>query len=247
MVLYLLSPRLSAVKRIPGIARAHFEPRRGSEAEASDYCKKEGDFEEFGIRALCKGSRTDVLAFAALVKSGRTDLELMEEDFNAFNRFYKTVDRYRSYIPPKRTEELKVALFVGKTGTGKTRKAYDLFPDLYAFPIGKDLWSDGYMGQKNVLVDDFSGQMRLVDLLRFLDRYPIQIPKKGGFNWWCPSFIIITTNFHPRDWFKWDGREEHQAALKRRFTTVFDFDNLDITEGNDPTQLELDDYWVIQQ
>lgn len=243
----MLSPRLAAAKKIPGIARAHFEIRRGSEKEASDYCKKDGDFEEFGIVALQKGSRTDVIAFAELVRSGKTDLELMETDFNAFNRFYKTVDRYRSFIPPKRTEELKVALFVGATGTGKTRRAYELFPDLYTFPIGKDLWSDGYMGQKNVLVDDFAGQMRLVDLLRFLDRYVIQIPKKGGFNWWCPTYIIITSNFHPRTWYKYDGREEHQAALKRRFHAVFDFDNKE-TDGEDkgdPHLLEVDDYWCI--
>jgi len=105
----------------------------------------------------------------------------METDFNKFSRFMKTVDRYRLYSKPVRTTDLKVHVFVGPPNSGKTKFVNDRYPDNYSFPIGKDLWSDGYMGQPVVLVDDFSGQMRLVDTLRFLDRYPIQIPKKRRF------------------------------------------------------------------
>jgi len=149
----------------------------------------------------------------------------MEVDFNAYNRFCKTVDRYRLYQAIKRTEELSVHIFYGSPGTGKTRMAYELMPNLYAFPIGKELWSDGYNGQSEVLVDDFSGQMRLVDTLRFLDRYPIQIPRKGGFNWWCPNYIVLTTNIHPAKWYDWTKRPEQQAALRRRIHHIWDFDD----------------------
>jgi len=68
------------------------------------------------------GSRQDVQAFQLMLKAGRNDLELMDADFSKFSRFIKTVDRYRTYVPPVRTTELKVALFVGKPGTGKTRQ-----------------------------------------------------------------------------------------------------------------------------
>jgi len=199
--------------------------RRGTELQAADYCKKDGDFWECGQPAVKERARTDVKAFQQKLKEGLSDLDLMEVDFAAFNRFSKTVDRYRGLCPPKRTEELQVHLFYGAPGTGKTRMAYDLAPDLYAFPIGKDLWSDGYYGQECVLVDDFSGQMRLVDTLRFLDRYSIQIPKKGGFNWWCPTRIIITTNVHPCKWYKWEDRASQEAALRRRIHHVWDFDD----------------------
>jgi len=227
--------RLSGCKKIPGLSRAHFELRKGTEQEASTYCKKEGDFWERGQQAAKgPGSRTDVTAFQQKLKEGLTDLELMEVDFNAFNRFSKTIDRYRSLCNPKRTEDLTVHLFIGAPGTGKTRMAYALQPDLYAFPIGKDLWSDGYAGQKEVLVDDFSGQMRLVDTLRFLDRYPVQIPKKGGFNWWIPTTIIITTNIQPWDWYDWTKRPTQQAALRRRIHFIWNFD--DKTHGPNSNQ-----------
>lgn len=196
-----------------------------------------------------QGARQDVKQFHQMVASGKSDLELMEEDFAQFNRFIKTVDRYRTYKPPVRTTELKVALFVGAPGTGKTRKAYELFPDIYTTPIGPTLWLDGYMGQPNVLIDDFSGGMRLVDLLRFLDRYPIQVPKKGSFTWWCPSYIIITTNTHPKTWYKYEDRKDSEKALRRRIHAVFDFDN-PITDPNspdfgDPSERIVNNYWII--
>lgn len=213
------------------------------------YCKKDGDYFEVGQLAKGPGSRTDVAAFQKLVKEGKSDLELMEVDFNAYNRFSKTVDRYRLYNPPVRREELNVHLFFGSPGVGKTRMAYELMPNLYAFPIGQQLWSDGYAGQTEVLVDDFSGQMRLVDTLRFLDRYPIQIPKKGGFNWWCPNYIVITTNIHPSKWYKYEDRMEQEAALRRRIHHVWDFDDANYGPlENQPLHLEGDaikQWWKI--
>jgi len=247
LILFLII-RLTGAKKIPGLARAHFEKRAGTEAQASDYCKKDGDYQEVGIRnEKGAGSRQDVQAFQLMLKAGRNDLELMDADFSKFSRFIKTVDRYRTYVPPVRTTELKVALFVGKPGTGKTRAAYAIFPDLYATPIGKDLWLDGYLGQPNVLIDDFSGQMRLTDLLRFLDVYPIQVPKKGSFAWWCPSNIIITTNVHPKNWYKYEDRTDSALALRRRFHAVFDFDNVHTQGPNmgDAAERHPNNYWVI--
>jgi len=165
----------------------------------------------------------------------------MDSDFTQYARFIKAADRYRSYIKLDRTEDLVVHYFVGEPGTGKTRRAYDLCPNLYAFPIGPTLWADGYMGQPDVLIDDFTGQMRLVDTLRFLDRYPIQVPCKGAQKWWCPNNIIITGNLHPSKWYKWEDRAVQEKALKRRIHHFWDFDQIDL--NGDPTELDRDLYW----
>lgn len=193
-----------------------------------------------------QGDRIDVKQFQEKLKSGADDLELMDFDFGKYARFIKTVDRYRTYIAPRRETELEVYLLIGKPGTGKTRSVYEKCPGVWAFPIGKDLWCDGYRGQPDVLLDDFSGQMRLVDTLRLLDRYPIQIPKKGGFSWWCPQRIFITTNIHPRYWYDWSKRPDQQLALRRRIHHFIDFD--DFTEDEDttgPVELPMEEAWYI--
>jgi len=240
--------RLAACKKIPGLERAHFEFRRGTEQQASDYCKKDGDWISFGTCTKQPGERTDVAAFKGRLEAGASDLELMDYDFNAFSRFMKVTDRYRTFVPPKRTTNLEVYLLVGKPGTGKTKSVYDICPTVWAFPIGKDLWSDGYAGQPDVLLDDFSGQMRLVDTLRLLDRYPIQIPRKGGFNWWCPTRIFITTNNHPRTWYDWAKRPDQELALRRRMHYFLDFDNINDIGDNQvsPDLMEPQDYWPIE-
>lgn len=48
---------LSAVRRI--LPRAHWEVARGNPKQASDYCKKEGDFEEHGTLTTSQGKRND--------------------------------------------------------------------------------------------------------------------------------------------------------------------------------------------
>lgn len=48
--------RLSFLKEVPGLARAHFEVSRGTPKQASDYCKKDGDFQEYGTLPVGSGT-----------------------------------------------------------------------------------------------------------------------------------------------------------------------------------------------
>lgn len=52
--------RLRQIKLLPGFARAHLEVSRGTPAQAALYCKKDGNFEEFGeLPQGNQGKRTD--------------------------------------------------------------------------------------------------------------------------------------------------------------------------------------------
>jgi hypothetical protein len=51
--------RLNNVKALPGFQRAHLESSRGTPKEASDYCKKDGDFDEFGTLPTGQGKRSE--------------------------------------------------------------------------------------------------------------------------------------------------------------------------------------------
>lgn len=89
------SPRkLPAVKALIG-ERAHFEPRKGTHAQAADYCKKDGDFQEFG-RAPNPGKRSDLASFAELVKSGAEESKLLDLYPGLMAKYPKFVDTCRN-------------------------------------------------------------------------------------------------------------------------------------------------------
>lgn len=80
-------------------------------------------------------------------------------------------------------------------------------------------WFDGYNEQPIVIIDDYRGEYPVPMFLKLLDRYPMQVPIKGGFVNWSPKKIYITSNVEPRHWYnEVDGRS--LAAISRRFTEV---------------------------
>lgn len=142
----------------------------------------------------------------------------------AVAKFPKFVDEcYRLFRPP-REDRVEVILCYGPTGCGKTTLARESPPDdLWVQPIGGQGWYDGYDGQNFCLFDDFGGSsshVRLDDLLRLLHEWIEQVPVKGGFVWWRPRVVFITTNIHPFKWYEWKDRESQYPALQRRVTTV---------------------------
>lgn len=226
--------RLSWLKR--NISNtAHWEPQRANDnSEARDYCNKEESrapgmtFLEFGNFCEKRGKRTDLAGMRDAIKGGMGHRGLIDNFPNEYGRYSRFADRCMAmFPPPANPEKVEVILYHGEPGTGKTRRAYAENPDLYVSPIANgSLWLDGYDRQEQVLLDDFSGALSkwsLTDTLRLLDRYPVLVPVKGSFTWWVPKKIIVTTNIHPFNWYKWKGRKNQYQSLWRRFDQVFHF------------------------
>ncbi len=175
--------------------------------------------------------------FRDAIRSGMAEQELWNffpVQMAKFPRMFASLHQ-----PSKVRKPPSVILLYGPTGTGKTRWFFTNAPDndWYATPVSNGtLWLDGYKGQKWVLFDDFSGQIALVQLLRMLDRYPISLPVKGGHVDFTPAeTVVLTTNIHPRMWYKWQGRESQYPALARRITKVYEFNE---SIGDDPVECE---------
>ncbi len=210
----------------------HYEAQLGSNTQARDYTRKEDTrinqarqpFIEFGTFCKGRGTRTDLVSFKLAIMNGVRKIDLLTLYLNEMARYPKFYQMVRSMVRPTRITDLTVRLNFGETGLGKSRYAYDNHPQLYALPLSNQLWFDGYDLHETALLDDFAGaasKLTLNDTLRLLDRYPIQVQVKGCFAWWMPSLIIITTNVHPRNWYKWARREGQYRALVRRLTEVW--------------------------
>lgn len=70
------------------------------------------------------------------------------------------------------------------------------------------------------MFDEFYGGIKLSLILQLCDRYPMQVPVKGGFVPWCPNRIIFTSNCSPTQWWK-DQEVPNIEAFGRRLFRVF--------------------------
>lgn len=190
------------------------------------------NWKQFGVMRPTQGARTDLQEFYKLVKDGKSDAELADINFSAFSRTLKAIDRIRFQTRPPCNQAREVILLTGPPGVGKTKWAYDHYPDLFELAIGSSVWFDGYHGQETVLLDEFEGEMPLTSALKVLDPYYVRMaPIKGSFVWWNPSRIIVTSNTHPANWYKWTGREVKEEALRRRFSKIYS--GLELKEETD--------------
>ncbi len=225
--------RMAAAKLLLGGPQVHIEPRRGTQAQAILYCKKEDTriphteiFEEGTPRV--QGKRIDLEAFKDEVKAGAKRRDLVDDHFGIIARYPKFYDTLTMMNRPERVEELEVTLLIGDTGLGKTRSVMERFgqsEDFWKSPLNNGtMWYDTYDGHSVVLIDDFAGaasHISLSSLLQLLDRYPLLVPTKGSHTWWLPSKVFVTTNILPKHWFKWENRGEQYKALARRFSKVY--------------------------
>ena len=232
---YVEFKRSYRLKRVRTLVsrNAHFEPRRGSGPEAAAYCKKaesrvEGPW-EFGTPSQGQGARSDLCAFKDAIKDGKRRRDLLEEFPTVMGKFPKFYDTCRLAQMEEGWREVECIMLIGETGTGKTRWVYDNWAKeaFWRLPmVTSGLWFDTYDGQTHTLLDDFAGaasKVTLSSLLQILDGYFIKVPIKGGFTWWGPSHIAVTTNLEPKDWYKWEGRRSQYLALARRFTKIMQF------------------------
>jgi len=180
-------------------SRAHYEVTQDN-AAAIAYCKKDGNIFESGTPPQ-QGQRTDVEGVRALLDKRTSMLEVAQANFALFTRSYRALERYQQLTLQPRDpadDPPQVVWIYGPPGSGKTKFPFSKhkLADIYMKPPGP--WFDGYHQQPAVVLDDFDANwMNFRSLLHLLDRYPLQVPIKGGFVQFNSKFIYITSDRHP--------------------------------------------------
>lgn len=207
---------LSSMKKI--LSRCHWTKANGSAQSNRTYCTKEDrDAFEDGS-PMAQGKRSDLEEIQEKLDSGVTTTEIAETHFSKWVVYRRSFEAYAARKIVPRRWKTQVHIYWGPTGTGKTRFCQDQVMDSKFWSPGDYKWFDGYSEQEIVIIDDFRGEYPLPLLLKLLDRYPMQVPVKGGFANWNPRKVYITSNVNPNLWY--DSDEWSRAALKRRFTNV---------------------------
>lgn len=188
---------------IPALARAALFVSRGSRKQNFVYCSKQQDvFWQVGD-AGGSSSRTDLCEIRSQIDAGVSEMAIAQSKFPQWCQYRRAFAEYRALAGGDGGLRLNlhVSVYYGIPGSGKTRAAYEMGGDsLYVWPGGK--WFDGYNGERTVLFDDFGpGVIEYRFFLRLLDIYPIRTEVKGGYVWFRPERIIITTNLLIGDWF----------------------------------------------
>jgi len=212
-------------RSMPG---AHWELRKGSHAQARDYCIKEESRVTDCIPYLygdelsdAQGNRTDLWEIHGEIRDGRGEQYIMENHFGSWTRYHKSFLRAISMYQEKRNWKPTVEVYYGDSGSGKSRKANEENPGAYWKPPDTK-WFDGYSGQDVVILDDFRGTwFNDSYLLRLLDRYPMDVENKGSHVPFIPKKIIITSNIHPKDWYGFTG-DWDSSPLKRRLDVILE-------------------------
>lgn len=207
---------LSTIQDLFG-TRIHAELSRSS--AANDYVWKEdtriGEPFEFGTLPFKRNNAKDWEQIWNYAKEG--NLDRIPADVRI--QCYRTLRTIRSDFAIPEPMVRRCFVFCGRTGTGKSRRAWEE-ASLSAYP--KDprtkFW-DGYRDQENVVIDEFRGSIDISHMLRWLDRYPCLVEIKGSSTILVARNIWITSNVHPRYWYP-DLDGPTTDALMRRLEII---------------------------
>lgn len=205
--------RLGAVKELFG-RTCHAEPTRSAAANAyvwKDETSIPGTRFELGALPRGRCDDKDWESIRSSACAGRLD----DIPADVFVRNYNSLKRIaQDYLAPVATERT-IRVYWGKTGVGKSRRAWEE-AGLDAFP--KDprtkFW-DGYRTHKKVVIDEFRGDIDIAHILRWFDRYPVIVEVKGSSVVLNADEIWITSNLCPLYWYP-TLDEDTRAALFRR-------------------------------
>jgi hypothetical protein len=238
--IYLQSARrMGYVKRFIGelglhagygtLLQPHCERSRGTPQQNRDYCSKPataipGTFREIGTLPR-QGDRTDLNGIAEAIAEGAEISSIAAEFPIEFIKYSKGIQALKTALsskPRPATVDPTVYWWFGPTGTGKSRLAFETYPDAYIkMPTNK--WWDGYVDQAEVILDDYRPSMcPFHELLRLLDRYPMKVEFKGGSTELQATTFVITTCERPE--LLWQGKTDEMIdQLIRRITEIRHF------------------------
>lgn len=194
----------------------HFEAAKGTSQQASEYCKKENDFNEFGDVPF-SGRRTDLTEACEMIKNGQSMIEVANLNPETFVKFGRGLrDLALTIQKPYAHDSVRGIWIYGPPGSGKSHMARNLYPE--AFLKSQSKWFDGYAMETAIILDDLDSNVLGHHLKIWSDKYACTGETKGGTVALQHKVFIVTSNYHPSD--LWPDDAIMTSAICRRFDIV---------------------------
>jgi len=198
------------------MAPAHVEICGGTPQQNITYCSKNNDTIEWGL-APHQGARKDLDDARRSAANGMILDVIDHGNYQAI----KVAEKWLEYNSKKRDPNVPVHVtwIWGPPGCGKSRLAYERWPEAYRKMPGK--WWDGYASEDAVIFDDFDPtDYTEKQILTWWDRYPCRVEVKGGTRQLAATHFIITSILHPNS--VWNNGGQFEAQFHRRITDIID-------------------------
>lgn len=182
------------------LPRASLFPRKGTALQASEYCKKDLKWEERGTMSQ-QGKRNDLADAMDLVRT-QSVRAVRDELPGVFLRYQRSLmAAQQSFFEDRSADfrEVKVYLYWGEPGTGKTRASGVGREDVFVLPpisASGAVWFDGYRGQTTLVIDEYvPDRLNREWLLRICDGHQLPLPVKGSMTYALWTTVIFTSNY----------------------------------------------------
>ena len=138
-----------------------------------------------------------------------------------------------------------VIVFYGDTGTGKSRAVFNNWEenDIYMKTILQGKWWNHYQQEKVLFIDDFTtgeekGEPTAPEMLQLLDERRLFVQTKGGMTYSNWDIVVISSNYHPNEWYP-NVKLTTKNAVLDRIRVIVTFNG----KSNRGDTLTADDFW----
>lgn len=215
--------------------QAHWEMTKGTIDQNYEYCTKDGDFEERGIRPMSQKRKGDAEIeryehSRTMAKQGRFD-EIPADIYIRHLGNLKKIWSESQGVPTVLDGELTNEWIWGPAGAGKSSQVFRRYPGDTLYIKDLNQWWDGYVNQSTVLIDDMDPYKRSLarEFKIWGDRYSFPAQTKGGTMVIRPKKIIVTSQYRIDE--IWED-EATREAMHRRYTEVYCPSHVPMTENN---------------
>jgi len=224
-IIFSIGKRFGTVKNY--FPTAHIEDAKGTNTQCRDYCSKSdtkiGDTVELGQFAE-ERSRTDISNFIELVQSGASSSELISlyphlylKELNKISSIYQQA-LYDKFKTVKR--EVEVTYIYGSPGSGKTSYIVNKhgLGTYYDVANYNNSAFDMYNAEDIIVFDEFTGQIPITQMNKYLDYYPLQLPARFSNKVACYTKVYIVSNLPLSKLYEFEQNNNptlYQAFIRR--------------------------------